>query len=99
MKMHPAGKTLILVPEKNGAYVRYMVRLMTLFSYCSSLGAIRCKESVRRAAEELALLRITVAPTPSTSFSSKPPKPTTSTAKEPEKVCTWFWAILQLFYA
>ncbi|KAK3925780.1 DNA polymerase delta subunit 3 [Frankliniella fusca] len=51
-----------------------------------SLGAIRCKESVRRAAEELALLRITVPPPQPTKAAPKQLKPSgASPSKEPKK--------------
>lgn len=50
------------------------------------LGAIRCKESVRRAAEELALLRINV-PLPSSAPAvSKAKQPAPAPVKEPERV-------------
>ena len=41
----------------------------------SSLGAIQCSESVRRAAEEISLLRITVAPVQSAGVAAKSAKP------------------------
>lgn len=57
--------------------------LIRIISFISSQGAIRCNECVRRAAEELALLRVTVppAPAPSSSVPAKSAKPTPSTNK------------------
>lgn len=52
----------------------------------ASHGAIRCKESVRRAAEELALLRVTVPPPASTSVSkSVKASSSSASAKSPVK--------------
>lgn len=51
-----------------------------------SLGAIRCKESVRRAAEELALLRITVPPPAPAKVVPKQTQSAASSSKESEKV-------------